>query len=111
MLPDSASDLQNKIYKSDEACAAFLFPFKNYVFDPLIVKSQADQLSDDMTELMKNVVNHTPRPDYIKASGFKRFSSICINKYAKNHSTACCHNVYWRSYLQRWFYCDSLEIR
>ena len=57
---------KNKIYKSDEACAAFLFPFKNFVFDPLIVKSQADQISEDMTELMKQVVTHTPRPEYIK---------------------------------------------
>lgn len=57
---------KTKIYKSDEACAAFLFPFKNFVFDPLIVKSQADQISEDMSELMKNVVTHTPRPEYIK---------------------------------------------
>ena len=38
MLPDSAVDLKTKIYKSDESCAAFLFPFKNFIFDPLVVK-------------------------------------------------------------------------
>ena len=38
LLPENPVDLQTKIYKSDEACAAFLFPFKNYLFDPLVVK-------------------------------------------------------------------------
>ena len=40
MLPDDPIALQTKIYKSDEKCAAFLFPFKNYIFDPLVVKER-----------------------------------------------------------------------
>ena len=44
MLPDDPIALQTKIYKSDEKCAAFLFPFKNYIFDPLVVKERIHNL-------------------------------------------------------------------
>ena len=66
LLPENEVDLKTKIYKSDEACAAFLFPFKNYIFDPMIVKSQQAQLSESMREMISDVVAHTPRPVYIK---------------------------------------------
>ena len=46
MLPDDPIALQTKIYKSDEKCAAFLFPFKNYIFDPLVVKERIHTLRE-----------------------------------------------------------------
>ena len=94
LLPESEVDLKTKIYKSDEACAAFLFPFKNYVFDPIIVKSQASQLSDSMRDLMSQVIAHTPRPVYIK-----EVATMFIDEVIQKGDFV---GIHWRYDLEDW---------
>ncbi|CBY23679.1 unnamed protein product [Oikopleura dioica] len=64
-LPNSDEELK-KLYFSNERCAALVFPFKNFNFDPIVLKAQSDRLTPDMRSLMEDVINATPRPPYIK---------------------------------------------
>jgi len=66
-LPNSDEELK-KLYFSNERCAALVFPFKNFNFDPIVLKAQSDRLTPDMRSLMEDVINATPRPPYIKVS-------------------------------------------
>ena len=94
LLPENEVDLKTKIYKSDEACAAFLFPFKNYVFDPIIVKSQGAQLTDSMRDLMSQVVSHTPRPVYIK-----EVATVFIDEVIQRGDFV---GIHWRYDMEDW---------
>lgn len=59
-----------------------------------ILKSQAETLSPDMTDLMKDVINNTPRPQYIK-----EVATMFIDEVISNGDFVAIH---WRYDKDDW---------